>query len=69
MRQNFYGSRPTPIRIGDPDGDKGYISGNQKHKTDFETIAKAAGFDPDEVKGNEKTSTTERPRRVGWFEW
>lgn len=61
--------RPTPIRVGNPDGDKGHISGNLKHETDFETVAKFARLDPVEVKDNEKTSTTKRPRRVGWFEW
>src|SRR5437870_4257843 len=31
--------RPMPIRVGNPDGDKGYISGNLKHEVDFETVA------------------------------
>lgn len=61
--------RPTPIRVGDPDGDGGNTSGAIKHETDFATIAKAARLDPDEVAENEKTSTTKRKRRVGWFEW
>ncbi len=61
--------RPTPIRVGNPDGGKGLHSGLLKHETDFVTIAKLAGLDPKEVPENERTSTTRRPRRVGWFDW
>ena len=35
----------------------------------FEEVAKSAELDPTEVKNLEKTSTTKRDRRVGWFEW
>jgi adenylosuccinate synthase len=63
--------RPTPIRVGDPDqktdGDE--TSGILKHETSFEEIATQAGLDPKEVQALEKTSTTHRARRVGWFEW
>jgi adenylosuccinate synthase len=61
--------RPQPIRVGNPDGDKGHTSGRLKIEVDFETVAKQAGLDPQQVLGYEKTSTTKRPRRVGWFEW
>jgi len=61
--------RPTPIRVGNPDGDKKLTSGWLKHETTFVTIATAAGLDPTEVPQNERTSTTKRPRRVGWFDW
>jgi adenylosuccinate synthase len=61
--------RPQPIRVGNPDGDQGYISGGLKYEVDFATVAKEAGLAVDEVVSNEKTSTTKRPRRVGWFEW
>jgi adenylosuccinate synthase len=61
--------RPQPIRVGNPDGNEGYISGQLKHEVDFKTIAEFAGLNPDDVLGYEKTSTTKRPRRVGWFEW
>jgi len=46
-----------------------YESGRLKHEVTFEEVAKDAGLDPTEVKGFEKTSTTKRDRRVGWFEW
>lgn len=61
--------RPTPIRVGDPDGDRGATSGRLKHPTSFREIAIEAGLDPEELVQNEKTSTTRRNRRVGWFEW
>lgn len=61
--------RPMPIRVGDPDGDKGHTSGTLKHPTNFDDIAKSANLDPNALKSAEKTSTTKRNRRVGWFEW
>ena len=63
--------RPQPIRVGHPDekdGERG-DSGPLKHQVTFEKIAEIAGLDPKEVSGWEKTSTTKRDRRVGWFEW
>jgi adenylosuccinate synthase len=59
--------RPTPIRVSNPDGDG--TSGGLKHEVTFEEVAKSAELDPTEVKNLEKTSTTKRDRRVGWFEW
>ncbi|AEF91096.1 Adenylosuccinate synthetase [Delftia sp. Cs1-4] len=61
--------RPTPIRVGDPDGDQGATSGHLKHPTSFREIADEVGLDPEELERNERTSTTRRNRRVGWFEW
>jgi adenylosuccinate synthase len=60
--------RPTPIRVANPEGGFG-TSGRLKHETTFAAIATEAGLDGDELKKNEKTSTTKRDRRVGWFEW
>lgn len=63
--------RPTPIRVGDPDdGDgKEITSGPLKHEVTFEEVARLAKLDPTELVTAEKTSTTKRNRRVGWFEW
>lgn len=61
--------RPTPIRVADPIGDEKKTSGVLKHLTTFEEIAAEVGLDATEVVANEKTSTTRRDRRVGWFEW
>lgn len=57
--------RFTPIRVMSP---KSGYSGNLKHPTDFKTIAEDAGAETDLAK-NETTSTTQKDRRVGWFEW
>lgn len=59
--------RYTPIRVAN--SDKGNSSGPLKHEVDFETIALNAALDASEVGANEKTSTTKRERRVGWFDW
>lgn len=61
--------RTTPIRVADPDGESGNTSGDLKHETSFRDIALSAGLDPVAVEAAEKTSTTNRKRRVGWFEW
>ena len=60
--------RPTPIRVGNPDGGK-ETSGSLKHEVTFADVAIYAGLDPIEITTLEITSTTKRPRRVGWFEW
>lgn len=60
--------RPTPIRVGNPD-EAGQSSGRLKHEVSFQDVAKSARLDPGEVLALEKTSTTKRDRRVGWFEW
>lgn len=60
--------RTTPIRVANPDGGK-YSSGSIKNETTFEQIAEDAKLDATKVKGAEKTSTTNRDRRVGWFDW
>lgn len=61
--------RPMPIRVGDPDGEAGHTSGTLKHATTFDAIAAFAGLEADALNAAEKTSTTKRSRRVGWFEW
>jgi adenylosuccinate synthase len=85
--------RPTPIRVGNPDHEAGYIqklltsvlpksvyvareaddernsSGPLKHEVTFDEVARDARLDAKEIKELEKTSTTKRDRRVGWFEW
>ncbi|MCK9530813.1 MAG: adenylosuccinate synthetase [Gammaproteobacteria bacterium] len=59
--------RSTPIRVGNPDA--GGSSGPLKYETTFAEVAKDAGIDPEETTTFERTSTTKRPRRVGWFDW
>jgi adenylosuccinate synthase len=60
--------RPTPIRVANPEGEKG-TSGRLKHETTFADVALRAGLNSKEVETHEITSTTKRNRRVGWFEW
>lgn len=59
--------RPMPIRVGNPEGDN--TSGPLKHETTFDEIAHDAKLDAAVLHEAEKTSTTKRNRRVGWFEW
>ncbi|HEP8184355.1 adenylosuccinate synthetase [Pseudomonas aeruginosa] len=61
--------RSMPIRVGDPDGDQGHTSGPLKHPTTFNEIAAKAGLNAEALLTAEKTSTTKRKRRVGWFDW
>lgn len=61
--------RPMPIRVGDPDGNEGHTSGLLKHPTTFDAIAQFAGLEAEALNAAEKTSTTHRKRKVGWFEW
>lgn len=61
--------RSTPIRVANPDGGNGNTSGHMKREVTFETVAKEAHLDPEEVLLYEKTSTTKRQRRVAWFDW
>lgn len=61
--------RAMPIRVGDPDGSEGHTSGLLKHPTTFDEIAQFAGLEADALNAAEKTSTTHRKRKVGWFEW
>jgi adenylosuccinate synthase len=44
-------------------------SGDLRHETTFEEIANQAGLEAAELLTHEKTSTTKRDRRVGWFDW
>jgi adenylosuccinate synthase len=56
----------APIRVANPENG---TSGPLKHETTFDEIASFSGLDSDRLKTLEKTSTTKRDRRVGWFDW
>lgn len=63
--------RTTPIRVANPlnkDGNEAGTSGTLKHETDFDEVKKRSGLTTD-LRSLEKTSTTKRDRRVGWFDW
>jgi adenylosuccinate synthase len=57
--------RYTPIRVESP---KGSNSGSIKNETSFAEVAEMAEI-PEDLNKNEKTSTTGKLRRVGWFDW
>lgn len=68
LRRIILVTRVTPIRVANPEkSDK--TSGGLKYETTFEEIASLAGLDGDKVRKAEKTSTTNRDRRVGHFDW
>ncbi|MCR9297183.1 MAG: adenylosuccinate synthetase, partial [bacterium] len=54
--------RTYPIRVGGPSGDVGI-------EIDWSTIERRAGIAPGTLQPLEKTTTTNRDRRVGEFDW
>lgn len=66
LRRTIMVCRTYEIRVESPED---ATSGPMKHEIDWETIGMRSGLDPDELKRDEHTSTTNRPRRVGEFDW
>lgn len=60
--------RPYPIRVANPD-EAGKTSGSFKREITADIIAQRSGLNAEEIKKAERTSTTNRPRRFGEFEW
>ena len=60
--------RTYPIRVEDPKK-KGKTSGPMSQEIDWKTVARRSGHDFVELQRNERTSTTDRRRRVGEFDW
>jgi adenylosuccinate synthase len=58
--------RSYPIRVQSPANS---TSGNLSREISWREVASRAGLDPDEVERREKTSTTNKDRRVGEFDW
>lgn len=58
--------RTYPIRVQNPAGG---TSGPLRQELDWEEIARRAEVPVTEIKTNERTSTTNRERRVGAFDW
>jgi len=59
--------RSYPIRVGNTDSNK--TSGHMEQEIDLEMIAKRSGLDIEELKKTERTSTTNRARRIAEFDW
>jgi adenylosuccinate synthase len=60
--------RTYPIRVQSPDGE-GRTSGPMSQEISLEEIARRSGIGLDELKKIEVTSTTNRKRRIGEFDW
>ena len=58
--------RTYPIRVQDP---KGKSSGPISSEITWEEVAKRSGINSRELKKTERTSTTNRQRKVGEFDW
>ena len=58
--------RTFPIRVQDP---KGGTSGPLEQEISWATVAKRAGLNAAKLNRSERTSTTDRRRRVGEFDW
>lgn len=66
VRKAIMVCRTYPIRVQNPPGS---TSGPLHQELDWEEIARRAGVPLREIKTNERTSTTNRERRVGAFDW
>ncbi len=66
LRRTIMVCRTYEIRVEDP---KDGTSGPMKCEIDWETIGMRSGLDPEELRQDEHTSTTNRLRRVGEFDW
>ena len=60
--------RSYPIRVQNPD-DEGMHSGPMGHELTWEEVAQRSGQSAEELRARERTSTTNRQRRVAEFSW
>lgn len=66
LRRVILAVRTYPIRVGSPpEGTSGWMS----QPISWETIAKRAGLNADQLRGSEHGSVTRRERRVAEFDW
>ncbi|MGC2657893.1 MAG: adenylosuccinate synthetase [Bryobacteraceae bacterium] len=61
--------RTYPIRVQDPEGATGATSGPMSQELTLKDIAARSGLPLDELERTERTSTTNRKRRIGEFDW
>jgi adenylosuccinate synthase len=66
VRKTIMVCRTYPIRVQNPPGGS---SGPLRQELDWKEIARRAEVPVKEIKTNERTSTTNRQRRVGAFDW
>jgi len=68
VRKTLLVCRTYPIRVQNPDGGTG-TSGPMVGELSWEEIARRSGLPLDELRSQERTSTTDRQRRVSEFDW
>jgi adenylosuccinate synthase len=68
VRKTLLVCRTYPIRVQNPDGGSG-TSGPMVGELSWEEIARRSGLPLDELLSQERTSTTNRQRRVSEFDW
>ncbi len=68
VRKTLLVCRTYPIRVQNPDGGTG-TSGPMVGELSWDEIARRSGLPLDELLSQERTSTTDRQRRVSEFDW
>jgi adenylosuccinate synthase len=68
VRKTLLVCRTYPIRVQNPDGGNG-TSGPMVGELSWDDIARRSGLPLDELRTQERTSTTNRQRRVSEFDW
>lgn len=69
VRRVILVARTYPIRVQDPEGGTGATSGPMSQELTLEDIAHRSGLPLAELERTERTSTTDRKRRIGEFDW
>lgn len=68
LRRTIMVTRTYPIRVESPP-QKGKSSGPLKQQLSFRQIASRCGLPEKEIRTTERTSTTDKTRRIGEFDW
>jgi len=68
VRRSIMVTRTLPIRVESPKG-KGKTSGPMKQELSFKQIAERCHVPETDIRKTERTSTTNKTRRIGEFDW
>ncbi len=68
VRRTIMVCRTYPIRVESPHA-KGMTSGPMSRELAFEEVAERSGIPVETLRKAERTSTTDKPRRIGEFDW
>jgi len=66
VRRAIMVCRTYPIRVENPEGGS---SGHMSQEITWEEVGRRSGINARKLRETERTSTTDRPRRVGEFDW